>query len=616
MKTRSHKFLKAFISTVLVLATVFSVCIPASALTEQSAALAESVTELTVGDTAKLKVNGWNLWVNWSVDDENIAAVNSLGVVKAIGEGETTVTACARSLFGMIRKTEFHVVVNPIIPDVTIEIGESADLEISISGTTTWTTSDENIASVDNGTVTGVSEGMVTITATTTKKACGIFWFLFLGKTTKTVTTFTVEVIDSETPSLPEGSTGSVVTAPAEGIAYKVYMKQMNLNKILYLDGGLDAERGRYFTVTEDYFKAIDIYAESVNGGYKFYTEIDGVKKYIDMYVNYELKFSLRYADTTESVFKYDPEIYAWETMLDGNINTIGTYAFYPEACAFRKSYITPGNTRIDQFPLELTTEKISEIVTEPDEPSEPDIPSEPEIPSVPGISTGDVVTAPAEGIAYKFYMKQMNLNKILYLDGGTDHDRYYTTTTDYSKAIDIYAESVNDGYKFYTEIDGVKKYIDLYFNDEGKTAVRYADTTENIFKYNSSTFAWETTMEDDYGDYNYFIGTYNAFATASASRTAYITPENTRISQFPLELTTEKIPGFVTEPDEPSEPDIDYEVYGKYVINSANLKVHRYDCANTEHIRPEIRIDFEGTVGELLEAYPDATSAGCCKPF
>ena len=435
MKTRSHKFLKAFISTVLVLATVFSVCIPASALTEQSAALAESVTELTVGDTAKLKVNGWNLWVNWSVDDENIAAVNSLGVVKAIGEGETTVTACARSLFGMIRKTEFHVVVNPIIPDVTIEIGESADLEISISGTTTWTTSDENIASVDNGTVTGVSEGMVTITATTTKKACGIFWFLFLGKTTKTVTTFTVEVIDSETPSLPEGSTGSVVTAPAEGIAYK-------------------------------------------------------------------------------------------------------------------------------------------------------------------------------------FYMKQMNLNKILYLDGGTDHDRYYTTTTDYSKAIDIYAESVNDGYKFYTEIDGVKKYIDLYFNDEGKTAVRYADTTENIFKYNSSTFAWETTMEDDYGDYNYFIGTYNAFATASASRTAYITPENTRISQFPLELTTEKIPGFVTEPDEPSEPDIDYEVYGKYVINSANLKVHRYDCANTEHIRPEIRIDFEGTVGELLEAYPDATSAGCCKPF
>ncbi len=40
MRKRSHKFLKAFISTVLVLATVFSICIPASALTES----AESVT--------------------------------------------------------------------------------------------------------------------------------------------------------------------------------------------------------------------------------------------------------------------------------------------------------------------------------------------------------------------------------------------------------------------------------------------------------------------------------------------------------------------------------------------------------------------------------------------
>ncbi len=208
MQVKSGKFTKRLVSVILMVVMIFSVCIPAAAETQKTIAPAVSVTELMVGETAALKVCGWNIKTFWTSADENVATVDCKGVVTAVAEGETTITARSRSFFGMIKKMEFYIIVKPFEADVTIEIGEDVELVVDACGITTWKTDDESIAMVDNGIVTGIGEGVATITATTMKKV-GFFWFLGLGKTVKTVETFTVEVKANGTTGdeeIPEGT--------------------------------------------------------------------------------------------------------------------------------------------------------------------------------------------------------------------------------------------------------------------------------------------------------------------------------------------------------------------------------------------------------------------------
>ena len=96
-----------------------------------------------------------------------------------------------------------------------------------------------------------------------------------------------------------------------------------------------------------------------------------------------------------------------------------------------------------------------------------------------------------------------------------------------------VYAEAVEGGFKFYTTINNAKQYLNMYLNGEEKISLGYADATDAVFAYDSTTFAWKTTV----GGTEYYMGTYNTFETVSASATSYINAENTRVSQFPLEL-------------------------------------------------------------------------------
>ena len=87
---------------------------------------------------------------------------------------------------------------------------------------------------------------------------------------------------------------------------------------------------------------------------------------------------------------------------------------------------------------------------------------------------------APEEGTAYKFYLTQAIAGKVLYVDGGISGGRYLTMTDDFTKALDFFVEASGNGYKFFTTIDGAKKYVDIFTNAEGKTAVGYADSSDN----------------------------------------------------------------------------------------------------------------------------------------
>ena len=115
--------------------------------------------------------------VSWSSADTTIAAVDSAGLVSAVGSGTTAVAATAGEATGeaVVRVTQSagSVVVSPsadtIAPADTLRLVAEAFDETGhpVAGAEfRWTSSDVSVATVDaSGLVRGVVEGMATITA-------------------------------------------------------------------------------------------------------------------------------------------------------------------------------------------------------------------------------------------------------------------------------------------------------------------------------------------------------------------------------------------------------------------------------------------------------------------
>lgn len=111
----------------------------------------------------------------WGSSNDNVATVAN-GIITAVGVGEATITATCGSVSSTcLVKVEAtpaeSVTVSP--DEATIKVGQSIQLsslvmpETTTDKTVNWTSSQTSIATVsDDGTVTGVSAGSVTITAT------------------------------------------------------------------------------------------------------------------------------------------------------------------------------------------------------------------------------------------------------------------------------------------------------------------------------------------------------------------------------------------------------------------------------------------------------------------
>ena len=143
---------------------------------------------------------------SWASSNENIATVDENGIVTAISEGTATITATTED--GSHTDTSTIRVLAPDTPiiDVTnieisselpsLEVNDTAQLsaEISPADATnqnfTWQSSDHAIATIDaSGLITAISEGVVTITATSQNGAFS--------------DTITINIIDN-TPPLEE----------------------------------------------------------------------------------------------------------------------------------------------------------------------------------------------------------------------------------------------------------------------------------------------------------------------------------------------------------------------------------------------------------------------------
>ena len=119
--------------------------------------------------------------VTWASSNQEIATVDANGNVKALLEGQTSVTCTANDGSGIsascivnVVDTDVETVTITVEGSTTLKVSETVQLaatvmpETSTDKTVTWSSGDEKVAVVDaNGLVTAMSEGVATITATT-----------------------------------------------------------------------------------------------------------------------------------------------------------------------------------------------------------------------------------------------------------------------------------------------------------------------------------------------------------------------------------------------------------------------------------------------------------------
>ena len=136
------------------------------------AVITGSDVEIKRGDEVQLAL-GTNLKgdVTWSVDSDatenGIAEISQTGLLKAKKPGKVTVTVKVGDY--TTSKTYDITVYATISGAATVSVGKTSQytLDTNAEGTPVWSVSDEKVATVSqDGTVTGVSAGTVTITAT------------------------------------------------------------------------------------------------------------------------------------------------------------------------------------------------------------------------------------------------------------------------------------------------------------------------------------------------------------------------------------------------------------------------------------------------------------------
>ncbi len=140
---------------------------------------------------------------------------------------------------------------------------------------------------------------------------------------------------------------------PVEGQAYKLMISQVNLSKNIFATHGIN--QGKYYESTDDAAAAPDFFVEKVEGGYKFYTMIDGVKSYVNAYLEGNSK-RLKYDAAEGTVWYYKEDCKCWFTKINGGEYYFGTYSSFNTYCISDGSYMKPDNTGVSQFPANLIT--------------------------------------------------------------------------------------------------------------------------------------------------------------------------------------------------------------------------------------------------------------------
>ncbi|MDE7419673.1 MAG: Ig-like domain-containing protein [Muribaculaceae bacterium] len=179
------KAVKAGTATITAKAGEFTatcaVTVTAKTIAVTGVTLAPATLDMTEGDTATLTAtiapnNATDKTITWATSDEAVATVKD-GVVTAVKAGKATITVTAGDKTATCEVTVAAevVAVTGVTLDKTVVslfVGETETLKATVAPekatdkSVTWSSSDENIATVANGVVTAVKAGTATITVT------------------------------------------------------------------------------------------------------------------------------------------------------------------------------------------------------------------------------------------------------------------------------------------------------------------------------------------------------------------------------------------------------------------------------------------------------------------
>ena len=277
-------------------------------------------TEVTTGFTYKS-------------DNDKIATVDASGKVTAVAKGTANITVSYKDKAGTTKTATLKLTINELtiksiaIDKTTLSVATSAsgslvatavmsdDSKITDASKFTWKSSDEKVAKVEAGKVTGVKKGTATITASFTDSA----------KTVKSVTC-TVTVSDN-----PEKDTTSL-------------LKDKNGNQVYIKKDGkyVKATFADYYTESEFYILGDTQYKytgwQTINGNVYYYDK-NGNKVTGDQVIQ-----GVKYSFTSDGILAMDKngkigiDVSKWNGNIDWNAVKNSGVSFVIIRCGYRGS--------------------------------------------------------------------------------------------------------------------------------------------------------------------------------------------------------------------------------------------------------------------------------------
>lgn len=235
----------------VLLVAFFSSCGKEQVISVNSVKLDITSLSLEIGESKTLIAtiqpsDATNGVISWTSSQPAIATVSSSGVVTAISEGNTAVTATAGGKSASCVVTVSKKVIEVIsieLDKTSIELteGETITLTASIKPenasdkTLTWSSSEPSIASVDNGMVVANSEGSATITASVGGKTASCL--VVVSKVVIPVESIELNFTSVE---LHEGESKTLIaTVKPENASYKVVTWSSSNSDVAVVNAGV-----------------------------------------------------------------------------------------------------------------------------------------------------------------------------------------------------------------------------------------------------------------------------------------------------------------------------------------------------------------------------------------
>jgi len=287
-----------------------------------------------------------------------------------------------------------------------------------------------------------------------------------------------------DTPDVGTDDTISYVDAPVAGTAYKLVMDQGNTGGQLGFTGAMN---GYYYATSEAVDEMVDVYLETVAGGYRLYFMDGGVKTYLNVIprdndaTKTNVVLQTMTENATPSVWVLNTQYKYMKTAAVGDEWYLGTYSTHQNISASKTSYIADTSTiGVSQFPAWFATVGQEQTPEVPEEPEVPETPADPEVTSATYIFEDYQISGEVGG---------MEANRVL--DGTvtvTISSGWFTTEARIYSGANMVIESaramdaivLNAGYKTST--------FDVYVSKDGNTWTLHEGDVSYVSSYSDIT--------------------------------------------------------------------------------------------------------------------------------